>query len=525
MKKIVKKMSEKKFTTFAAIMLALMTGFGCYTIFGINTNVKEIAATPPQTEYNFATYPIPDTTGKDPELIARGEYLVKAGDCIACHTNSPEKGIPFAGGLPMQTPFGTIYSPNLTPDKETGIGKWTQAEFDKAMRYGISPEGHYYYPAFPYYYFNHITDQDLQAIKAYLESIPAIHQANRPNKMIPPFNQRMLQFGWRFLFFRHDDTGPYKDDPKQSPQWNRGAYLVEGLGHCAMCHSPSYHIISDSISLGAPIQKFSLTGAKIQGYLAPNISNSNLDSVSTDDIMNVFINDQLIGGGKVEGPMLEANHDSLRYLTHDDLLSIATYLKSVKSKLPPKPSGGPGVGTYEGYCSGCHAMGSGGAPKMGDKAAWDALQKKYSKDQLYNFAIHGIEGMPAKGTCASCSDDEIKQTVDYMLSGGSGGGESSGAIMQLPAPMTMEQGKEAYEKNCSSCHATGTNGAPKTGDDAAWQPILSQGFIDLYLDVTTGRHGHPVKDICTENCSDADIKAALKYMLQQSTTTNNYNLW
>jgi mono/diheme cytochrome c family protein len=256
------------------------------------------------------------------------------------------------------------------------------------MRYGISPQGHYYYPAFPYYYFNHITDSDLKAIKAYLESIPPVHQPNRPNEMVPPFNKRILQFGWRFLFFRHDDTGAYKENPTQSAVWNRGAYLVEGLGHCAMCHSPSYHIISDSISLGAPMREYNLSGAKIQGYLAPNISKANFNTVSTDEIINVFLKDELVGGGKVEGPMLEANHDSLRYLSHSDLEAIATYLKSVQSKTPPKPSGGPGQATYESYCSGCHAMGSGGAPKFGDATAWDALTKKKKIDDIYSAAIH-----------------------------------------------------------------------------------------------------------------------------------------
>jgi cytochrome c5 len=524
MKKIVKHMTEKKFTTLAAIVMVCMIAIGIYTVVGIGTNVKEIAATPPQTEYNFATYPTPNTTGKDAAQIQRGEYLVKAGDCIACHTNSPEKGAAFAGGLPLQTPFGTIYSPNITPDPETGLGKWTEEQFFKAMRHGISPQGLYYYPAFPYYYFNHITDNDLRDMKAYLDSVPAVHKANRANQMVPPFNVRLLQFGWRFLFFRHDDSGPYQNNAKESSEWNRGAYLVEGLGHCAMCHSPSYHIISDSISLGAPIEKYNLTGAKIQGYLAPNISKSNLESVSTAEIVNVFLKDELIGGGKVEGPMLEANHDSLKYLTQEDLVAIATYLKSVQSKTPPPASGGPGAGTYESYCSGCHAMGSGGAPKMGDAAAWDAILKKSPIDQVYQNAIHGINGMPAKGTCMSCSDAEIKATVDFMIHGGNGA-STAGTPMNIPPPLTMAQAQVAYEKNCSSCHAAGINGAPKTGDDAAWQPIIAQGFFDIYMNVTTGRKGHPVKGVCTDTCTDADIKAAIKYMLQQSSKTNNYDLW
>jgi cytochrome c5 len=524
MKKVVKKLAQKKFTTISVVMIILLGIIGAYTILSVNMNVKQMAAQSTETPYNFATYPTPNTAGKDPSLIERGAYLVKAGDCIACHTNSPDKGIAFAGGLPMRTPFGTIYSPNITPDKETGLGKWSEADFIKAMRSGISPQGHYYYPAFPYYYFNHVTDDDLKAIKAYLDSIPPINQKNLPNKMMKPFDKRILQFGWRFMFFRHDDTGAFKPDPKQSAVWNRGAYLVEGLGHCAMCHSPSYHIISESISLGAPIRKYNLTGAKIQGYLAPNISKANLSTISTEEILDVFLKDKLIGGGNVEGPMLEANHDSLSYLTHDDLTAIATYLKSVNSSTPPKPktSGGPGAAIYEGYCSGCHTTGSGGAPKMGDKPAWDELQKNNTMAQIYSVALHGKGGMPAKGTCISCSENDIKQAVDFMISGGAG--EAAALPPSSEKPLSPDDGKRLYDSNCSACHNESINGAPKPGDMKEWEPIINNGFYDTFINIRTGRHGHPRHGGCN-SCSDAELKAALKYMMRQSNTTNTYGLW
>ena len=525
--KIVKKLLANKSVRIAlGIIVLVAIAVGSYIVISINANIKQIAALPPETSYNYATYPHVDTTGKNADLINRGEYLVKAGDCIACHTNSPKKGATFGGGLPFQTAFGNIYSPNITPDKETGIGGWTQAQFVKAMRHGVSPQGQFYYPAFPYYYFNHLTDDDLIAIKAYLDVIPAVHQVNHANEMVFPFNFRIFQLGWRIMFFYPNNSGPYQNVASETVEWNRGKYLVEGLGHCAMCHSPSYHILNDSMPLAAPIVKYNYTGAKIQGYLAPNISKENLGNTPVQEILNVFLKDELIGGGKVVGPMLEDNHDSLSYLTIEDLTAISVYLKTVVSESPPKPKGGPGVATYEGYCSGCHAMGSGGAPKMGDTAAWDALTKKSTMAQIYNNAIHGINGMPAKGTCNSCSDDEIKQTVDYMIHGGSGSA-NAGAMMIIPKPLTLAQGKEAYEKNCSSCHENGLNGAPKPGNDAAWQPIVDQGFYDIYLNVTRGRKGHPINGGCTDAnaCSDADIKAALKYMLQQSTTKYNYILW
>jgi cytochrome c5 len=524
-----KKILEKKYrkTLISVILLAcvLAAGMGIYTAVYIIKNLKIMAAMVTEN-YNYAVYPTPDITGKDASQIMRGEYLSKAGDCIACHTNSPEKGKSFAGGLPMPTPFGTIYTPNITPDKETGIGGWTDAQFIRAMRKGISPEGHYYYPAFPYYYFNKITDPDLKAIKAYLDSIPAVTQKNRPNEMMLPFNFRFLQLGWRMLFFRsNNDTGAYQEDPKQSATWNRGAYLVKGLGHCAMCHSPSYTLLLDALPLGAPIKKYDLTGAKIQGYLAPNISKSNLEKVSNEEIINVFTKDELIGGGEVVGPMLEVNHNSLRYLKREDLLAITLYLKTVESQSPPiSSSGGPGAGVYEGYCSGCHAQGAGGAPKFGDATAWDPLIKM-GKDKLYNVALHGKGGMPAKGSCLSCSVTDIKQAVDYMIAGLQGGGASTAApTVSHEIPLTPADGKRIYEAKCSICHNDSAANAPTPGDDTEWETIIGAGFYDTFLDVKTGRRGHLPQGGCPQ-CSDAELKAAVKYMMQQSTKTYNYNLW
>jgi len=155
---------------------------GIYLINGVSDNVQKMKAVEDVTY--FPDYPAVNSQGKNLTLIKRGEYLAKAGDCIACHTNTPEKGKTFAGGLPMVTPFGTIYTPNITPDKKTGIGNWTDEQFIKAMREGISPSGHYYYPAFPYLYFSQVTTDDLKAIKAYLDSTPAIEQQNVKNDML-----------------------------------------------------------------------------------------------------------------------------------------------------------------------------------------------------------------------------------------------------------------------------------------------------------------------------------------------------
>jgi cytochrome c5 len=289
-----------------------------------------------------------------------------------------------------------------------------------------------------------------------------------------------------------------------------------------MCHSPSYHIFSDKLSLGAPIRKYTLTGAKIAGYLAPDITKKNLSTVPLEEIINVFTKDTLIGGGKVEGPMLEVNHDSLRYLDRADLEAIALYLKSLQSAAPPKPSGSVGKVIYESYCVGCHASGGGGAPKYGDGSSWDPVLQK-GIEKVYHNAIQGVGGMPAKGTCISCSADDIKQAVNYMVAAVTGPG---GKIIRVEKPkkLTAEDGKRMYDKNCSICHASGFKGAPKPGDKKTWTPILANGFVETYLNVETGRKGHPPRGACME-CSDDDLIAAVKYMMQQSATDRNYNLW
>jgi len=166
------------------------------------------------------------------KVITRGEYLARAGDCVACHT--APNGKAFAGGRPMPTPFGALYVPNITPDDETGIGRWTPDEFYRMMHTGVSKDGTLLYPAMPFASYTRVTREDSDAIYNYLMSVAPVRQQNRPHDLKFPFNNRDLLLGWRTLYFRE---GEYKPDPKQTAQWNRGTYLVQGLGHCAMCHT------------------------------------------------------------------------------------------------------------------------------------------------------------------------------------------------------------------------------------------------------------------------------------------------
>ena len=484
----------------------------------------------------YPSYPVV-TAPSDPEAAAsvqRGEYLVKSGDCLACHTTY-YGGKPFAGGFPIPTPFGTIYTPNITSDKQFGIGAWTNAQFIRAMRKGVSPQGTYYYPAFPYLYFNTLTTRDLVDITAYLDATPAVAQANHANSMMFPFNWRFLQLGWRMMFFHFQKTGPITPDASQSAQWNRGKYLVDGLGHCGMCHTPSYYMGVQTWSLAAPIQKYYLTGQLVQGYFAPDITSNLMKSTSLLDLQNVFYKNSLIGGGAVQGPMYEANRDSLSYLTPADSEAIWMYLKTVKSQTPPKPSttaSGPGADIYSAHCTGCHETGAGGAPKVGDSTAWAPIIKQ-SLDLTYKNAINGIGGMPAKGTCSSCTDQQIQQAVTYMLDSskpGAAGANQGTYTLNLTSPqappLTLADGQNIYNHYCVACHNPSAIyvGAPHIGDKAAWAPRIDQGMSVLFLNAINGINDMPARGGCAQ-CNDAQIIAAVKYIVHESKTGGNYTLW
>lgn len=359
---------------------------------------------------HYPVYPPIQVSAAAAAAVRRGEYEVRLGDCISCHT--AEGGKPFAGGLPIETEFGTLYTPNITPDPKTGIGGWTLREFTRALRQGIAPDGSYYFPVFPYVYFNKLTDKDVQDIFAYLQHIPPVHKKDRPVDMPIPFRWRWLQFFWRLLYFK-PYAGVYRPDPHESAQWNRGRYIVTGLGHCAMCHTPLNR-------LGAPERMYNLTGAFVEGFYAPNITSTHLDDYTKKEIVHVFLNYKLLGGGSVEGPMREVDHESLRHLTKSDLKAIAVYLRSVKSETPPHPvrttkvSLTRGSQIYHQYCMACHAAGLAGAPRFGNDADW-APRIKEGLNTLYEHAIDGFKRMPPMGTCSKCSRADIESAVDYMV--------------------------------------------------------------------------------------------------------------
>jgi len=258
--------------------------------------------------------------GPNTDQIKRGEYLAKAADCIACHTVDPAK--PFAGGYPLATPFGTIYGPNITPDKETGIGNWSDEEFIRALHNGIGKNGEHLYPAFPYASFTKLSRDDVLAIKAYLFSLPPIQQQTPANKLPFPLNQRWILAGWNLFNFK---PGEWQADPAKSAEWNRGMYLVEGLAHCQECHTPR------NVTMGVD-HKRAFGGAQLSGWTAFNITPDPVSGVGgwKDEELTQYLKSGLVPGkASAAGGMAEAIEHSLQYLSDADLKAIVTYVRSV----------------------------------------------------------------------------------------------------------------------------------------------------------------------------------------------------
>ncbi|WP_158882169.1 cytochrome c [Rhodanobacter sp. L36] len=267
---------------------------------------------------------VSDATLRDPALIAKGAYLTTIADCAGCHTAQGAK--PFAGGSAVATPFGDIPAPNITPDVETGLGSWNFNAFWQALHTGTGRHGEWLYPAFSYTSYTKVTNDDALAIFAYLRSLPAVHRPAMPLALKFPYSVRRNLGAWRALYFRE---GVYQPDSKRSPQWNRGAYLVQGLGHCNECHAPR-----DALG-GTPKDKH-LTGGEIpeQNWYAPDLStqqNGGLHGWAAQDIVDLLKTGQSAKGAAF-GPMADVVATSTQHMTDDDLHAIANYLQS----LPPR---------------------------------------------------------------------------------------------------------------------------------------------------------------------------------------------
>lgn len=325
------------------------------------------------------------------DLVERGEYLVRASNCVSCHTTPGGKV--FAGGVPFPTDFGTIYSTNITPDPETGIGGWTLQQFSDALRRGVRPNGEHLYPAFPYTSFTLLEDADVEALYAYFMSIRPVKEPNRPNELKFPFSRRSLMKVWKALFFEERRFTP---DPARSPEWNRGAYLVEGAAHCSACHSPRN-------MLGAEKTELAYTGGVLHEIVddrvveraAPNLTPSplGLGAWSEDDIAN-YLKYGSSTRTRLMGTMNEVVLNSTRYLTEEDTRAMAVYLKSLPARGKPAPAPDKdlmarGSRLYDIHCGTCHLPTGLGSEDTAPPLQGSALAQAPRPSSLVDLVING----------------------------------------------------------------------------------------------------------------------------------------
>ncbi|HTC53639.1 MAG TPA: cytochrome c [Steroidobacteraceae bacterium] len=371
-----------------------------------------------------------DLTAADP--LAHGRYLAQAADCEACHT--AEGGQPFAGGRPFQTSFGTIYSPNITPDVKTGIGSWSDADFLAAVHEGRDKNGEHLYPAFPYAAYTYLTDQDVLAIKAYIFSVPPVSNVAPSNTLRFPYNQRALMAIWAMLYDPDKRFEPVAD---RSPTWNRGAYLVEALGHCGDCHTPR-------TLLQALNNREKFKGGMAEGWRAYNLSSdaaSGIGSWTPSELLQYLSTGHSMNRGSAFGPMAQAVHLSFQNLTPSDLGAITEYVRSVppiasadlpapklarSSQYPTDDSADPAMATgrhlFAGTCSGCHTWTGANdfvpyATLTGTRAVNDPTATNVAL-----AILRGASPLPASGAIATMpafgsvwNDDQIAAVSNYVI--------------------------------------------------------------------------------------------------------------
>ena len=358
-----------------------------------------------------------------PELIERGAYLARAGNCRTCHTVRGSAA--YAGALAIDTPFGTVYSSNLTPDARSGIGAWSAGAFWRAMHNGRSKDGRLLYPAFPYPNFTEVTRADSDAIFAFLRTQPPVKQSNLPHALRFPYNSQAALAVWRALYFR---AQVFEPDEKKSTEWNRGAYLVRGLGHCIACHSTRN-------ALGATAGRVELGGGLIpmQNWYAPSLASPTEAGVAHWDTEEVvrLLKTGTSSTGSVLGPMAEVVFSSTQYLNDHDLRAIATFLQALpqtpdlaQERQPPDPASmARGQRLYEDRCADCH-----GARGQGAQGAYPALagNRKLTMRSASNVVRVVVEGGFAPTTAGnprpfgmppfgqSLNNAEVADVVTYV---------------------------------------------------------------------------------------------------------------
>lgn len=361
----------------------------------------------------------PSADSFDAKTLQRGAELAALGDCATCHT--APGGDSFAGGRALPTPFGTIYSTNITPDLSTGIGHWSEAAFQRAMREGVDRQGSHLYPAFPYDHFTLVNDADNAALYAFMMTRQPV-EAKTPDNDLPfPLNIRCILAGWKLLFFRE---GPYQPDAAHDEQWNRGAYLANGIGHCGACHTPRN-------SFGAQIATQHFAGGEAEGWHAPAInSNSQSYEVWNAEGLHAFLGrgwHEQHGGA--HGPMASVSQN-LASVPDADVEAIATYIASAIGTPKRKPPGKPtsdtanndtGAQIYVSVCAGCHD-GRRPLPFGGARLVVSTSVTGESATNLVNVILDGLQppegtaGAIMPGFASSLTDGQVESLVAYIRS-------------------------------------------------------------------------------------------------------------
>jgi mono/diheme cytochrome c family protein len=352
--------------------------------------------------------------------IARGKALTVAGDCASCHTADPAK--PFAGGKRIDTPFGGIYSPNLTPDRDTGIGGWSEDDFYGALRFGVAPNGSRYYPAFPYPNFTKLTRQDISAIRAYLGTLTPVKNKPPPPELRWPFNYRVVMRGWNWLFFK---PGILQPDQQKSAEWNRGRYLVEGAAHCGACHTPKN-------IFGADKRGQAYGGGLVQGMFAPRLDSaerSGLKSWSVEDIAE-YLQSGRNGRSHAGELMSEVVVNSTSKMSDADIRAIAVYLKALPAGAPeptvtppPPAQMTDGEKLYKGACIACHEVDGTGSPRVYPPLPGNANLQSADPSSTLRIILDGAETVttpraPNKGSmpeyATKMTDQQIADVTNYI---------------------------------------------------------------------------------------------------------------
>jgi mono/diheme cytochrome c family protein len=375
----------------------------------------------------------PESIRAQPAQVKRGEYLARAGDCISCHTAIGGQAL--AGGGRLNTPFGYMLTPNITPDPETGIGSWSPDDFYRALHDGVNRAGEDMYPTMPYDFYTRVTREDSDAIYAYLRTLKPVISRIEVNHLHFPFDERWTMAGWRELYFTEGGLGPR---PDKSAKWNRGAYLVEGLGHCSDCHSPRN-------ALGAIEKRQEFAGAAIDGWFALDLSEditTGLGSWSIDDIATYLKTGALEGKTTAIGPMAEVVHNSLQYLTDSDLHAIAEYLKAIPPDSPlrsgrrrPDAAQAQAANLYINHCDGCHQSMGRGIPGVFPPLAGNGVVLASDPADILKVILLGIppqSGFIAMPSFAGrMSDQQIAALANYVRTswGNTASPDATGAMV------------------------------------------------------------------------------------------------